>query len=66
VTSVLDKIIQRFPIYDYYYDLDGRFIFKKKDTYVNTSWNSIVNLGSESYVEPYKVSQKVAYSFDGD
>ena len=66
VTSVFDKIIQYFPTYEYYYDLDGKFIFKSKDTYVNTSWNNEVRLGLESYVYPYSVSSKVVYAFDGD
>ena len=47
VTSALDKIIDMLSDYEYFYDLDGRFIFQKKLTYVNTSWNSLVNADIE-------------------
>ena len=41
VTSILDKILDMLTDYEYFYDLDGRFVFQKKLTYVNTSWNSL-------------------------
>ena len=42
LTSILDKIKQKFSSYEYFYDVDGRFIFQKKPTYTNTSWNNII------------------------
>jgi hypothetical protein len=39
ITSILDKIIKMLGDFEYFYDLDGRFIFQKKKTYLNTSWN---------------------------
>ena len=41
ITSILDKILDMLTDYEYFYDLDGRFVFQKKLTYVNTSWNSL-------------------------
>ena len=48
VTSALDKIIDMLSDYEYFYDLDGRFVFQKKLTYINTSWNSLTNADIES------------------
>ena len=48
VTSVLDKICEMLTDYEYFYDLEGRFVFQQKMTYVNTSWNSLVTSDTES------------------
>ena len=48
VTAALDKILDMLTDYEYFYDLDGKFVFQKKLTYVNTSWNSLVNADIES------------------
>jgi hypothetical protein len=29
--------------YEYFYDLDGHFVFQKAKTYINTSWNTIMS-----------------------
>ena len=48
ITSILDKILDMLADYEYFYDLDGRFVFQKKLTYINTSWNSLVDADIES------------------
>ena len=48
ITSVLDKIVHMLQDYEYFYDLEGRFVFQKKLTYVNTSWNSLVRANIEN------------------
>lgn len=35
LTSVLDKIISMLGNYEYFYDIDGRFIFQAKKNYIN-------------------------------
>ena len=37
LTQILDKIQTMLGHYEYYYDLDGRFIFQRKQDYVQTS-----------------------------
>lgn len=37
VTSVLDKIIQIIGNYEYFYDVEGNFIFRQKQNYLNMS-----------------------------
>ena len=61
VVSVLDKIKNIFGDFEYFYDVDGRFIFQKKKTYVNSSWTPV---NTESgYVEPYVMSSEYAQEF---
>lgn len=64
VTSMLDKIVNMLGEYEYFYDVDGRFIFQKKKTYFNTSWNNIVNNNEENFVEPAAYTSAISYSFD--
>lgn len=64
VTSVLDKICKQFGDYEYFYDLDGHFVFQKKLTYVNTSWNNLITVeGDESYIESDKLVSQYSYDF---
>lgn len=41
LTSVLDKIKNMLNNFEYFYDLQGRFIFQKKPAFINTTWNSV-------------------------
>jgi len=43
--------------YEYFYNIDGQFVFQKKLTYVNTSWNNIIKVeDEEKYVESAKLA----------
>lgn len=76
VTNALDKICAAFDnTYEYFYDVEGRFVFQKKLTYVNTSWNNLINtwelnekeeLEKSTYVESNKLVSQVQYSFIGN
>ena len=43
LTSVLDKLVKMLGNFEYFYDVDGRFVFQKKRTFVDVSYNNIVN-----------------------
>ena len=64
VTSVLDKIIKTFGEYEYFYNLQGQFIFQAKEVYVNTHWND-VKQDNENYIPPEAIYNKSKYSFEG-
>ena len=38
VTSVLDKIIKMLGEFEYFYDVEGRFILRHKKSFINTIW----------------------------
>lgn len=63
ITAILDKIVQMLGNYEYFYDVDGAFHFRRKRTYVNNSWNNIVNNRDEIYVDSAAYTSDVVYSF---
>ena len=68
LTSILDKIKTMFGNFEYFYDVDGRFIFQEKKNYVNTAWSQIINNGDEIYTtysnDPE--NKKIAFNFEGN
>ena len=40
ITSVLDKIKNMLTEFEYFYDLDGHFVFQKKQSFISTMWSS--------------------------
>ena len=65
LTSVLDKIKSMLSCFEYFYDVDGRFIFQRKKFYDFKSWNNIISQKSEddSYIEPAVYASSYVYSF---
>ena len=70
VTSVLDKIKNALGNYEYFYDVDGNFIFQEIKNYLNTSYdmgkviedNSILN--TENYKVGFNNVAKSVYTFE--
>ena len=63
VTQVLDKIISVLGNFEYFYDLDGKFIFQEKKNYLNNSYTPLVNQGTQQYVKQFSDS-KYSYVFE--
>ena len=59
LTSILDKIINMLGEFEYFYDLDGRFIFQKKPYTITTSWSQLKATSSKNE----KSLVKQAYNF---
>ncbi len=66
ITSILDKIVKMLGNFEYFYDLDGRFIFQSKKTYINTNWSPIIEVDEDSYVENASYIDKNVYYFNGN
>lgn len=64
LVTVLDKIKNMFSNFEYFYDIDGRFVFQKKKTYVNESWNPLQTLTDESYAENAAYVSPTVYQFE--
>lgn len=71
ITSVLDKIVKQLGNYEYFYDLDGKFIFQEKKNYKYNSFSTLVQLNNEeneddiqSYTEDAMNLSAYSYSFD--
>lgn len=66
LSSILDKIRNMLGDFEYFYDVDGKFIFQKKQTYQNTSWNNIKVDGSNIYLEPSVYTEQYEYEFENN
>ena len=64
LVGILDKIKNMFGDFEYFYDVDGRFIFQKKKTYINTSFNNLQVSENESYVSDALHTSSTVYSFE--
>ena len=77
ITSVLDKIKNMLSEFEYFYDLDGQFVFQRKRAFINTLWspqvegeteeidengNSVYH--SEKYVQSIAEASSWAYVFN--
>lgn len=65
-SNVLDKLVSMLGDYEYFYDLQGRFVFQRKKIYLDTSWNNIRSDSEEKqiYVEAAAGTSAVTYSFE--
>lgn len=68
LTSIFDKIVTMLGNYEYFYNLDGQFVFQKKKTYVDTPWNGITTIDEDTYVQTKIEAEKeeIAYNFEGN
>lgn len=70
ITSVLDKIKIIFNDFEYFYDINGRFIFQRKPIYINKSWSPLKsdfmedkNGKTEKYAESMVDISPFSYQF---
>ena len=66
LTSIFDKIKKMLGEFEYFYDLDGRFVFQKKPNYIQNSWSPIVKVEDEEYIDYVGSQQKIAFNFEGN
>lgn len=66
LTSVFDKIKQMLGNFEYFYDLNGRFVFQKKPNYIQTTFSQIVKNEDESYVNYGNSNSKFSFNFEGN
>lgn len=66
VVSVLDKICKMLGDFEYYYDTEGKFIFKRKNQYIYKSFNHhTATESSQSYVENSAYISPTVWDFTG-
>ena len=63
LTSILDKIKNLLGEFEYFYDIDGRFIFQRKHNYLDSVWSPI---GEDNYVKDMAHSTAETYTFSGN
>ena len=64
VTSILDKIKNMLGEFEYFYNLDGQFVFQRKQSFVNTLWSPAQsNKENETYYESLALASASSYTF---
>jgi hypothetical protein len=66
ITSVLDKIRDMLVEFEYFYDVEGHFVFQKKQSFVSSLWSPTdtdEGEGNEEIKESLVLSTSSAYSF---
>lgn len=67
ITSILDKIRNMLVEYEYFYNVDGQFVFQKKSSYISTPWApiGITETGNPAVIESYSTASTSTYTFSG-
>lgn len=65
LTSVLDKIKNMLGNYEYFYDIDGRFVFQKKPSYISEPWAPTgKDISGTKYYLNSALHNSIFYSFE--
>lgn len=64
ITSILDKIKNMLGDFEYFYDLDGRFIFQKKKTYIDAPVSGIETIDEDTRVNEAAYTTPIEYHFE--
>ena len=66
ITSILDKIKNFLGDFEYFYNIQGQFVFQKKKDYISTSWSPIQQDGEgQTYIDDLRANGGVIYNFSG-
>lgn len=67
ITSVLDKIRSMLVEFEYFYNVDGQFVFQKKQSFVSTMWTPLESdqYGNQYIAESLAIADSRAYNFQG-
>lgn len=65
ITQMLDKLITMLGYFEYYYDLDGRFIFQRKQEYVQTSLDGSQER-QEKIIANAAINTELTFNFIGN
>ena len=61
-TSMLDKLVKMLGEFEYFYDLDGHFVFQRKKIYVQQNWNNLIKTDTEDIISDVEATP-FAYEF---
>ena len=63
ITQMLDNIIKMLGEFEYFYDVDGKFIFQRKKIYFNSTWTNAITNANETYYDSVANSSASFYDF---
>ena len=63
LTSILNKIKEMLVHFEYFYDVNGKFVFQKKADYISVPWNSLDTTDMELYSNSRLDNANIMFSF---
>lgn len=63
ITDMLKKICEMLGEFEFFYDLEGHFVFQRKKIYVNSVWTNTVYDGTTRYYDSMMSATNLAYDF---
>lgn len=63
ITQMLDALVKMLGEFEYFYDLQGRFVFQRKKIYYNASWTNAITNERETYYDSVENGSENAYEF---
>lgn len=63
ITQMLDKLVKMLGDFEYFYNLEGKFVFQRKKIYLNTSWSNAITNIDETYYDSIQNSSANVYDF---
>ena len=69
IASILEKIKNTLGNYEYFYDIDGNFVFQEIKNYLNTSFSTVVTdrnsiIGTDNYKADFNNSPQSVFTFE--
>ena len=64
LTSGYDKIVKMLGNYEYFYNVEGQFIFQRKKNFINTIWNNEITSEDENYYTNIAYLSPLVYNFE--
>lgn len=64
ITSMLDSVVKMLGEFEYFYDVDGRFVFQRKKIYYNIAWSNAVITENEKYFNSAAETSADSYVFN--
>ena len=63
ITQLLDAIVKVLGEFEYFYDLEGRFVFQRKKIYYNVAWTNAITHEKETYYDSVDNNSASTYTF---
>lgn len=64
LTSGYDKIVKMLGNYEYFYNIEGQFVFQRKKNFINTIWNNEIASEDENYYTNMAYLSPLVYNFE--
>ena len=63
INDLLSKLANLLGEFEYFYNLEGRFVFQRKKIYINTVWTNTVINENTTYYDSMSTATNLAYDF---